>query len=140
MPSGNAVAAWSLGRLAGLTGEARYARAAERTLVLFYPHMQAHPAGFAAMAIALAEAIVPPRTLVLRGKADALRTWQADLAREFLPDVTVLALPDALRDIPQLLDKPARPEPVNGWVCRGVTCLAPVADLVHLKKILEEHA
>jgi len=34
-PSGNAVAAWALGRLAALTGNERHARAAQRTLELF---------------------------------------------------------------------------------------------------------
>src|SRR2546423_1664454 len=56
-PSGNALAAWGLARLAALTGEARYARAAERTLELFYPAMAERPAGFATMAIALDEAL-----------------------------------------------------------------------------------
>ena len=38
------------------------------------------------------------------------------------------------------LDKPARPEPVNGWLCRGVTCLQPIGDLVNLKEALKEQA
>ena len=139
-PSGNAVAAWGLGRLATITGEERYARAAERTLELFYPQMRDYPAGFAAMATALDEALQPPRTLILRGRDEALRAWQAELAREFLPDLTVLALPDGMSAPGALLDKPARPEPVNAWLCRGVTCLAPMSDLVHLKKTLKEQA
>jgi uncharacterized protein YyaL (SSP411 family) len=68
MPSGNALAAWALGRLAYLTEEPRYAQAAERTLRLFYPAMREHPAGYAAMAIALSEQITPPALLVLRGR------------------------------------------------------------------------
>ena len=140
MPSGNAIAAWSLARLSALTGEARYALAAERTLALFYPHMRAHPGGFAAMAMALEETIEPPRTLILRGEAEAVRAWQSELVQQFLPDVTVLAIPDATPALPPVLDKPARPEPVNAWLCRGVTCLAPVADLVNLKKMLKEQA
>ena len=120
--------------------EERYARAAERTLELFYPQMRDYPAGFAAMATALDEALQPPRTLILRGRDEALRAWQAELAREFLPDLTVLALPDGMSALGALLDKPARPEPVNAWLCRGVTCLAPMSDLVHLKKTLKEQA
>ncbi len=139
-PSGNAVAAWALGRLAALTGEERYARAAGRTLELFYPAMRDYPAGFAAMAIALDEQLRPSRMLVLRGNADSLRAWQAELAREFLPDATVLAIPDGLAPLPEPLGKPARPGPVNGWLCQGVTCLEPSSDLVHLKKTLKEQA
>jgi uncharacterized protein YyaL (SSP411 family) len=138
-PSGNAIAAWGLQRLAALVAEDRYARAAERTLELFYPQMRAQPAGFAAMAIALEEHLEPPRTLILRGKAQALPAWQHALAQEFLPDLAVLAIADGM-DAPAVLDKPARPEPVNAWLCRGVTCLAPVTDLVKLKKMLKEPA
>jgi uncharacterized protein YyaL (SSP411 family) len=138
-PAGNAIAAWSLQRLAALVADDRYARAAERTLELFYPQMRAQPAGCAAMAIALEEHLEPPRTLILRGKAQALPAWQHALAQEFLPDLAVLAIADGM-DAPAVLDKPARPEPVNAWLCRGVTCLAPVTDLVKLKKMLKEPA
>jgi uncharacterized protein YyaL (SSP411 family) len=139
-PSGNAVAALGLARLAALTGEERYARAAQRTLELFYPPMRDYPAGFGAMAIALEEQLEPPRTLILRGKEKALAPWQAELAREFLPGVAVLAIPDGTPDLPAVLDKPPRPEPVNGWLCQGVTCLSPLSDLVNLKKALKEQA
>jgi uncharacterized protein YyaL (SSP411 family) len=137
-PSGNAVAAWALGRLAALTGEERYARAARRTVELFYPPMRDYPAGFGAMAIALQEQLEPPRTLILRGREKALAPWQAELAREFVPDVAVLAIPDGTPNLPEVLDKPPRPEPVNGWLCQGVTCLSPLSDLVNLKKALKE--
>jgi uncharacterized protein YyaL (SSP411 family) len=137
-PSGNAIAAWALGRLAALTGEQRYAVAAERTLALFYPAMREYPAGYAAMAIALAEQLAPPKVLVLRGRQPELGRWQEELARDYLPDGLVLALPDPLPGLPVLLDKPKRPEPVNGWLCRGVTCLAPISDLIQLKTACKE--
>ncbi|HEX6529437.1 MAG TPA: hypothetical protein VF004_06440, partial [Burkholderiales bacterium] len=139
-PSGNAVAAWALGRLAALTGAARYARAAERTLQLFYPAMLQQPGGFAMTAIALEEHLAQPNTLVLRGRRERLRAWQDELAREYLPDTLVLAIADGAPGVPALLDKPARPGDVNGWLCRGVSCLEPSADLVHLKHTLKEKA
>ena len=137
-PSGNAVAAWGLGRLAALTGEQRYAAAAERTLELFYPMMRDSPAGYGAMTIALDEHLQPPGVLVLRGRPEALAGWQAELARELLPDTTVLAIADSMSGLPPALDKPARPEPVNGWLCRGVNCLLPISDLVDLRRTLKE--
>jgi len=137
-PSGNAVAAWGLGRLAALTGEQRYAAAAERTLELFYPMMRDSPAGYGAMTIALDEHLQPPGVLVLRGRPEALARWRAELAREFLPDTTVLAIADSMSGLPPALDKPARPEPVNGWLCRGVNCLLPISDLVDLRRTLKE--
>ena len=114
--------------------------AAQRTVELFFPAMRSYPAGFAAMAIALDEQLAPPRTLVLRGAAAGLRVWQADLAREFLPDTQIAGIPDGAGGLPALLDKPPRPGPVNAWLCRGVTCLEPIGDLVHLKEALKENA
>ena len=80
MPSGNAVAATVLGRLAALTGEEKYALAARRTVALFYPAMCERPAGFAAMAVALDEQLDAPRTLVLRGERSDLLTRDTALA------------------------------------------------------------
>ncbi len=138
-PSGNAVAAWALGRLGALTGDERYARAARRTVELFYPAMRDYPAGFAAMAIALDEQLSPPAVLVLRGKDAPRAAWQAELAREFFPHALVIGVPEAAKRLPAPLDKPSRPGPVNAWLCRGVTCLEPIDDLVHLKKALKEN-
>jgi len=137
-PSGNAVASWALARLAALTGEERYTHAAERTLELFYPVMRDYPAGFAAMAIALEEQLRPPATLVLRGSREALGRWQAELAREYLPGTLVLGIPDGMAGLPAVLDKPQRAGAVNGWLCRGVTCLEPISDLLVLKKACKE--
>ena len=56
--------------------------------------------------------------------------------------VTFLAAQAEMNEIPgaEPLAKPLRPEPVNAWLCRGVTCLEPMSDLVDLKKTLEEKA
>jgi uncharacterized protein YyaL (SSP411 family) len=137
-PSGNAIAAWTLTRLALVTGEDWYARAARRTVALFYPQMRDSPAGFAAMAMALAEQLVPPKLLVLRGRGPELERWRDEFAREHLPDGLVLALPDDLARLPAALDKPRRSQPVNGWLCRGVICLAPISDLIQLKAVCKE--
>jgi uncharacterized protein YyaL (SSP411 family) len=137
-PSGNAVASWALARVASLVGEERYARAAERTLELFHPVMRDYPAGFAAMAIALEEQLRPPATLILRGSGEALARWQTELGREYLPGTLVLGIPDGMPRLPAVLDKPQRAGAVNGWLCRGVTCLEPISDLLVLKKTCKE--
>jgi uncharacterized protein YyaL (SSP411 family) len=138
-PSGNAVAAWALGRLAALTGEARYAAASERALALFYPLMRDYPGGFAAMAVALDEALSPPATVVLRGDTKTMAAWQSDLAREYRPAVLMLGVPTDVSGLPGILDKAAG-SPVNAWVCRGVSCLPPISDLVDLRKAIKETA
>jgi uncharacterized protein YyaL (SSP411 family) len=139
-PSGNAVAAWALGRLWAMTAEDRYARASERTVRLFYPQMRDYPAGYAAMAAALAEQLTPAKLLVLRGREPELARWQQEFSQEYLPDALVIALPDEFKRLPAALDKPRRPEPVNGWLCRGVTCLPPISDLIQLKSACKENS
>jgi len=137
-PSGNGVAAWVLGRLAALTGEDRYASAAERTLELFYPAMRDRAAGYAQLAIALDELLAPPSVLVLRGEPGAVSQWGAELAREFLPGMLVVPADTGATGLPPSLDKPLGPEAVNGWLCRGVTCLAPISSLDELRAACKE--
>ena len=132
-PSGNGVAAFALQRLAALTGEDRYLRAAERALELFYPTMREHPAGFGSLMIALEEAIGPPTTVILRGEAGRLAEWSRALASEHWPATLVLAIPAGTAGLPPVLDKPLDDSPVNAWVCQGVTCLLPIADLDTLR-------
>ncbi len=139
-PSGNALAAWALGRLAAITGETRYGRAQERAIELFYPALRDYPSGFAAMAMALDELLAPPKLLVLRGRPEPLASWQRELSRHYVPDSLTLAVADGLPALPPSLDKPARPEPVNGWLCRGVICLEPISDLVKLTQAIKETA
>ena len=137
-PSGNAVAAWALSRLAWLTGDERYARSAERAVALFYPYLSRQPGGFATMAIALDELLSPISLAVLRGEGPALRQWARELAREYLPACMVLAIPAGVSGLPQGLDKPAPDRAVNAWLCQGVSCLPPISDLVNLKKAIQE--
>ena len=140
LPSGNGVAALVLGRLAALTGEERYARAAERTLELYVPTMREYPAGFGMLAQALAEAVSPPSVLVLRGNPGPLAAWSAALSRQYLPATLVLALPDGLAGLPPALDKPRQAAEVAAWLCRGTSCLAPITDLALLRSALSPGA
>ncbi|HZQ71431.1 MAG TPA: thioredoxin domain-containing protein [Burkholderiales bacterium] len=136
--SGNAVAASALARLSALSGRQDYAQAARRTLELFHPAMRDHPAGFAAMALALRDWLAGPKVLVLRGPPEGVEAWRAALAREYLPDTTVLALAEGEGGLPAPLDKPVSKGKVNGWLCRGVTCLPPIDDLVNLLQTCKE--
>jgi len=134
LPSGNGVAAFALGRLAALTAEERYARAALRTVEAFFPLMRSHPGGCGTLAQALDEILSPVSVLVLRGAPEALAGWSRQLAREFLPGTVVVAIPDGIAGLPAILDKPRRPGPVTGWLCRGPVCLEPSNDLEALKQ------
>ncbi|MBI2754451.1 MAG: thioredoxin domain-containing protein [Betaproteobacteria bacterium] len=138
LPSGNGVAAFALGRLAALTGDDRFAQAATRTLEAFFPAMRDYPAGFGMLAQALDETLAPPAALVLRGAPGPVAEWSAALAQEPLPATLVLAIPDGTPGLPAVLDKPARPAPVTGWLCRGAACLEPVSDLEAVRRACKE--
>ena len=129
MPAGNGVAAVALQRLGHLLGEVRYLDAARRTLECFWPQMTRQAGGFSTLLIALEEALTPPPIVILRGPVAEVADWQRRLAGRAAG--LVLGLPNDAAGLHPAL---ARPESahVNAWVCRGVTCLPPVADFEHL--------
>jgi uncharacterized protein YyaL (SSP411 family) len=137
-PSGNGIAAFALQRLGHVIGEPRYIEAAERAIRLFYPAMQRQPSAFVSLLSALEESLTPPRMVVLRGEAHALREWQRALAARYRPDTLIVALPDHLTDLPPLLAKPLPIASVNAWLCQGVTCLPPVSDLGTIEHLLDQ--
>ena len=140
-PSGNGIAAFALQRLGHLIGEPRYIDAAERAIRLFYGAMQRQPSGFVSLHTALEEALTPPRMVILRGEAATLREWQRTLAARYRPDTLVIALQGDFAGLPPALAKPAPASGshgVNAWLCMGVTCLPPVADLGTIERLLEQ--
>ncbi|MDY0013289.1 MAG: thioredoxin domain-containing protein [Rhodocyclaceae bacterium] len=134
-PAGNGVAARALLHLGHLTGESRYLDAARRVLQAFHGAMAQEPAGCASLALALGEYLLPPTLVVLRGSGPDLEAWQRHLDRRLDPAVLVLALPVGLAGLPPVLDKPLQTDPC-GWVCQGVQCFPPIADLAGLDLVL----
>jgi len=135
-PAGNGIAAFALQRLGHLIGEPRYLAAAERALRLFYAALERQPSGFVSLATALDEYLSPPQIIVLRGEAGALVEWQRALATRYRPDTLAIAIPAGRAGLPPILDKAAPADGVNAWICRGVTCLAPVSELAELERTL----
>ncbi|MCX7166474.1 MAG: thioredoxin domain-containing protein [Rhodocyclales bacterium] len=125
-PAGNGVAAFALQRLGHLLGEPRYLTAAERTLHLFWPQIRHSPAGHGSLLLTLEEALTPPEVIILRGPSDRIGEWQRALGAA--SHRLVLALPNGITGLPETLAKPES-DHVNAWVCRGVTCHAPTANL-----------
>ena len=128
-PAGNGVAAFALQRLGHLLGETRYLDAAEKTLQLFWPTIAHSPGGFGSLLRALEEALTPPETIILRGPETDMGNWSRALGAD--PGRMVLALPNGLSGLPATLAKPES-DNVNAWVCRGVTCSTPTANLQEL--------
>ena len=104
----------------------RFRQAAEGTLALFWPRIQQSPGGFASLLRALEEALRPPEIVILRGPTVETTDWLARLGAN--PQRLLLALPNDLGDLPAALGKPTS-DRVNAWVCRGVSCSAPTANI-----------
>jgi uncharacterized protein YyaL (SSP411 family) len=128
-PAGNGVAAYALQRLGHLLGESRYLDAAEKTLRLFWPEIRHSPTGLGSLLGALEEALTPPDVVILRGPAEQLPAAQRTLGAD--PRRLVLALPNGTAGLPATLAK-AESDHVNAWLCRGVTCSAPTANIAAL--------
>ncbi len=136
-PSGNGIAAHALQRLGHLVGEPRYLEAAHRALQAFSPLLERQPSAHASLCSALEEWLVPPTIVILRGDRESVAPWQRALHDHHLPHTLVLALPPALPGLPPALDKPVV-DAVNAWVCAGVSCLPPIADLRELVATLTQ--
>jgi uncharacterized protein len=128
-PAGNGIAAFALQRLGHLLGDTHYLTAAERTLRLFWPQIRHAPGGFGSLLRALEEALTPVSIVILRGPAEQLPEWRRALGAA--PHRMVLSLPNGLDGLPTTLAKPES-DHVNAWVCRGVSCSAPTANLGEL--------
>jgi len=134
VPSGNSAAAEVLLRLALLTGEAGYERAAVGALRLVRDMMPRAPSGLAHALGALDLYLGPSSEVAIVGEPDdpATRALVAEVWGRYLPNtVLAAAAPDddaAAKAIPLLRDR----EPVEGrpaaYVCERFVCRRPVTD------------
>jgi uncharacterized protein YyaL (SSP411 family) len=138
-PAGNGMAARVLLRLGYLLAEPRYLDAAERTLRAAWSLVERYPHGHTSLLMALDELTEPPTIVVLRGAADDVAVWRAELDKLYEPGRMVLAVPADATDLPvALADK--RPQAGTiAYVCRGTTCSAPLATLGELVRSLRSN-
>jgi hypothetical protein len=129
MPSGNGVAASVLCRLGYLLGEVPYLDAAERTLKAGWPMLRQYPQAHMSLVNALEDFLAPMQILIIRGDAPQIEGWSAQLGALYAPTRMIFAIPrDAAYLPPALAAKRATADTV-AYVCTGMTCGAPIADL-----------
>ncbi|HEY3487410.1 MAG TPA: thioredoxin domain-containing protein, partial [Gammaproteobacteria bacterium] len=136
-PSGGAVAAFALQRLAQLTDNTRYSESAARALQAATHEMEAAPSEHCGFLTALEEYLHPPDRIILRGDAEELQEWQVRIAEIYLPSTAVYAIDSSTVPPPSLM-QPAPDAGVTAYICQGVTCSAPISDLQELIETLKK--
>lgn len=141
VPSGNAMAALVLLRLAGLAVEPRYAELAQTALGPMQPLLAKYPLGFAQWLIALDYALSQPRQIAIVGTPDAADTRALlDVCTTGYRPHQIVALdaPDAQAStVPLLKDRGQIEGHATAYVCVDFTCRAPVTAPEALRALLE---
>lgn len=147
VPSGNAVMALNLVRLARMTGRTQYEDHARATMRAFSPQIEQAPMGHAMMLMALELAEGPAVEVVVAGDLDdpETRTIVDGLRAMYLPHGVLLHRPagEAGR-IGELAPFVAEQKPIAGkptiYVCRNFACALPVHTLDEAKRLIEATA
>ena len=143
VPSGNAMAATVLLRLAAWTGEGPYRTAAERAIRTIAPFAERYPTAFAqwlsAIDFALADAV---EVAVVGGPGDAAtRALLEPVATGFRPNQVLAVTADpAASAVPLLHERTMVDGLPTAYLCRGFTCRMPVTDAAALREQLAEPA
>jgi uncharacterized protein len=130
-PSGNAVAATALLRLAKLTGRNDLRDKAETTLRLYAGLMKEHPTAMGQMLIALDFDIGPVEEYAVVGdpSAEDTRRVLRAIRSRFEPDRVAALRPatgPAREDLLPLLADKATQGPATLYICRDFACQAPL--------------
>ncbi|MCZ7665511.1 MAG: thioredoxin domain-containing protein [Thermoleophilia bacterium] len=139
VPSGNAMAAQVLLRLAALTGQSRYSDAAEGALAGMAGMAAQHPVGFGQW-LAVLELVLGPRievAVVGEGEDPGTRALLQAAREGFRPfQVTAFRNRGSGSPVPLLAGrKPSSGAPA-AWVCTDGRCLAPVTTADALRQAL----
>ncbi len=139
VPSGGAMAATVLLRLAAWTGEARYREAAERAIGTVAPYLVRYPTGFAQWLVAatfaaadvVEVAVVGDLSDGAAGRALLAPVWSAWRPFQVLAAASVEGV--AASAVPLLADRVAVDGRATAYVCRGFVCELPVTDVAALE-------
>jgi uncharacterized protein YyaL (SSP411 family) len=119
-------------RLALLTGEDRYRKAADGVLALLGAVPGEHPTGFGRLLCAMDFALGRPKEIAIIGPPDSDKTWglRRTVFHRYLPNRVVAGAADerSAARIPLLTDRTARDGLPTAYVCEGYVCQAPVTD------------
>ena len=141
VPSGNAMAARVLLRLAAWTGEGRYRDAAERALRTVVPFVARYPTGLRAVAVGDGPRACAGRRgrdrRGARGSGDRRPDRRGRGAVSGPNQVRRVAPDPAASVVPLLADRVAIDGRPTAYVCRGFVCRLPVTDAERAREQLD---
>ena len=140
MPAGNGIAASVLCKAGYLLGELRYLDAAERTLMAAWPALQRFPQGHVSLITALEDFLHSSQIVVIRGEAQEAQRWAQQLSRVYAPRRLLFAIPTDAADLPVALADKRAGGATTAYLCRGMSCSAPINDLSELARALQQSA
>jgi uncharacterized protein len=146
-PSGNAMAATALLKLAGLTFEPRYVEIAEESLRGVASFLGRYPLGFGQWLVSLDYALSQPREIAIVGEPgapDTLALLETATAGFRPHQVVAVGVPgQEAAAVPLLAGRPAVDGPSGegkqaaAYVCREFACQAPVTEPDALRALLD---
>ena len=147
-PSGGAMAALVLLRLAAYTGEARYRETADAAIASVTPYTARYPTAFAKWLQAIDFALAPVAEVAITGDPgdEGTRALLEVALGGYAPArVVAVARTDARTDggssaVPLLRDRPRLKGRPTAYVCLGFSCRLPVTDPDALREQLAEVA
>ncbi len=143
VPSGGAMAARVLLRLAAWTGEGRYRSAAETAIRTVAPLAERYPTAFAEWLSAIDLSLADAVEIAIVGEPGdaATQALLEPVARGYRPNqVLALSADPASSTVPLLRDRVAIDGRPTAYVCRGFVCRLPVTDDEALRAQLAEPA
>jgi len=136
VPSGNGFAASTLCRLGLLIGETRYLDAAERTLLAARAAIQEYPQAHMSLVNALEDFLSSLQILIIRGEALSAAQWAGALSVLYAPTRMIYAIPNDAQ-LPAALAAKRPSETTVAYLCTGMTCSAPLANLEEVARTLK---
>ena len=134
-PSGNSVATLSLLKLGAITGEKKFAQAAEKTFRLFAERLESFPQAVPYLLQALDFSLQDPVRVVIAGKQDSAKFRELLHAAHsvYQPNKIILGNTGTVEEFSRTL--PAKGE-ATAYVCFGNECKPPTDSVEQVKKLL----
>ncbi|MFA5945169.1 MAG: thioredoxin domain-containing protein, partial [Candidatus Thermoplasmatota archaeon] len=139
LPSGNAVAAWSLVRLSLLTGDARWEELASAAVNAFAGLAGQHPQAFTGLLLAHDLAAGPSRELLIAGAGKPALDLIAEARRRYDPHRVLLhQSADLAKVAAWTKDQSVDRGKAAAFLCEGHACKRPAGTATELAKLLAD--